>query len=197
MSDQFLNEETIEFDLNDPFDFIDTFLKVEYEAVVACHSERDDTMFAWRKEALEQILAFDVRLDIERDAPGEAWFERGRREVASGNIAPRPFFAMRKYIHPTLGDLFRLYVGKLSGQKEGKPRYATNFFIARVDDAWKVIARYEIDGGRTTDAEKRFESGNLTWRWHSGREITELGPSKGAWKMRAPEDPVHLAEYNS
>ncbi|MEQ8996794.1 MAG: hypothetical protein RID53_09865 [Coleofasciculus sp. B1-GNL1-01] len=164
--------------------FIRNFIDKEYETWVACWSEPDNNVFRPKRSELNTLYEGDLKSDIYRPRQvDESYFEEGKEQLEQ--TQPRIFFQVKKYQHPTHGNLYRCYV---SSTLRGRSTYSTCFYLANTENGLKIVSQYNVSS----------DPGNgISWNWRGGLKLDKLGELVEVRKFQAPTDPEHLKEYEA
>jgi hypothetical protein len=180
--------------MDEVIDFLRDYIETEYQILLVRYSERDEQLFLGQLAQIKPFLAPGVESNLERPPPDEDWFTIGKKMIAGGAVAPRTLFQVKMYRHSEHGDLYRAYVSDTSRPRGKRSNYFANFFVAPVLQQLKIISRYDLDILPDQKGE-RFEAQGLSWIWHSGLTIEELGTLIEVRKLQVPDESFALAEY--
>ncbi len=172
-------------------EFIKAFIEKEYQALVSQYTERDEAIFQAKVAELEAYYEPDIPSMLNRpNPPDEEWFELGKQSVEQ-SLTPRILFQIKEYEHPSLGKLYRCYVGQnFRARNNNQAHYILNLYVAQKDGGLKIVSKYHIDRNKTT-----LDTGLDSWSYRDGIELETLGNLLEVRKFREPTPPEQLAEY--
>lgn len=169
-------------------DYVNDLIDREYLAHVSYFTERDDSIFKkklsefhkyWKEPAFSSVKR-------RRDGRSEEWFEK-KKSTVEKRLHKRTFFQIKEYDNEVYGKVYRCY---LSNPNYTDLEYYENFFIASIDGQYKIVSVYKIKYGL-----ERLSTSLSNWEHLTGDEFKKLGKPLSIFKNRAPENPVHLKEY--
>jgi hypothetical protein len=174
-------------DLGQAVQRVQEFASAEYDAGQAAYVADDAAEF---EQAAREANGFF------HSAPGQYLTLSTGRHPQAGDTAPMREFAKqvvarkvlkaRRYRHPEHGDLFAVYT--TMPRRMEQTGYGSLFYLAKVDGALKIIAKYEPN----MDYEDRIE-----WENAGGAEIDDPGEMVEEIKMQAPEMEPDRSHYES
>ena len=180
-------------------DFAKQYVQIEYETFVMHATEADQEIYAKQRQKLAAFSQPDVQDGTQRPkAPDEGWLERGRKRVKKGNLVQRPLFQIKWYIHPMLGDLYRIYLGSTTKPRDQPQIYNICLFASKIDNDLKIISRYGFNRFPERNYDTILEEKGLVWVYESGVIIKELGRFQESIKFEEPGDRLGvLADYQA
>lgn len=174
--------------MEEVFKFISSLIEKEYSANLAYLAERDNTLFRQKELEYHKFWKDSDFADIfdRDDNPGEEWFEENKVTIEKG-LHKRTLFQIKEYESDVYGKLYRCYLTSLSFSFI---EYFENIFVASVDGELKIISVYSIK-----DDLESLPTSLSKWDYFVGEKIKKLGKPTTVFKNRAPENPMHLKEY--
>ena len=168
--------------------FLREYLDAEHRAMRAVYTDADDVAVAVAMRDAERFL----RPAPERPLPLP--FGRAPRVDAEDLamlredahlLAPRRLFLMRRYRHARFGELFAGVVSDAT--TDGQRRYAQTLFVATVDGAPAIVARWELDAAVP----------GVGWEPVAGADLGALEPPAAVLKLEPPGFAPHRADYDA
>jgi len=179
-------------DFDGAVEFFRQVIEREHAMHVAAYAERDNARYEAIAMRSQSDAAEGARLHNWRPSqPDDVWFREGQ-EASRNLFAPRKLFQVKAYAHPTLGLLYRAYVGHTTRSVDDLTFYFATWFAVNAD-RWKVISTYELD----PDCEV-IDTGLSQWVHVSGVKLDgDLGPLLDVRKLEAPAEPRDREEYDA
>jgi hypothetical protein len=186
--------------MNEVCSFMSDFISREFAARKAAYAERDKSAFDLAADAVNACFSPKENLRFY-----QAWnyseevgtLKARARESTLANMRALKLFLIRRYEHARYGELFRCYVDNGTKQSD---RYATCYFIAKLDLGWRIVAQWGIcvscmgmpndDGPVCTDCQ-----GN-GWEPAGGARLGDLGQARQVRRFEAPLAPSNRADYD-
>ncbi len=163
-------------------ELVTAYAKAEHAESVASYTETDYNRYLEAQREVKGFMQASVTSGFSRTAfESDLYFQQFKDKA--DRLAPRQLFVVRKFGHPTYGDLFQAILG---GSHAGDDTYKRAVFVTEVEGELKVIAIYAID----EDDEEEVD-----WLRYRGAKIQHLGEPEEERKVLAPSDPVHLEDY--
>jgi hypothetical protein len=168
--------------MEDVVHFIQNYVCHEYEVMIQIRTEADVDRLTTNLNNLNQFFrGLNSGLHVSSSRKIE-----NRNDVIE-QLQPRVLFKVEQYNHPTLGQLFRVYV---SSPFQGDNSYFTNFFVADTDDGLKIIARYTLcEYCKGIGSKTGFpcdECRGLGWNWRGGVRLEILGDLIASKQLSSP-----------
>lgn len=174
--------------MNTVVDFINDVIEKEYSAKLAYFTERDNNILNqklveyhkyWKEAAFASVKARKDNID-------EEWFEESKKTVEM-MLYKRVLFQVKEYDNDVYGKLYRCY---LSDPAYPELEYYENYFVASINNEYKIVAVYYIK-----DDLESLSTSLSKWKYYVGDKIGKLGKPTDIFKNVAPEEPMHLKEY--
>lgn len=172
-------------------DFINQFIKSEYEFWQLFYSERDyDNL----KPIIDKIneyfkprsLAASEGFGRIPKNPPENWFILNSKSL--NDISERTLFQIKEYVHNEYGYIYRCYVSNTQSFAQG--HYSALFFVTQIDGNYKIISIYI----KKHDA--NIEDTTLNgWRYGIGVKINLNKPPTNILKVTPPLKEQYVYEY--
>jgi hypothetical protein len=157
--------------MEDVIEFIQSFLTLEYEANVQLRTEPETSLV---ETTLRNLNQFFRGLDSTMHLSSSRVLEDP--EEVKNLFQPRVLFRIEKYIHATLGPIYRAY---LSSPFRGGEDYFTNLFVTNTENGLKIISRYNLctlcHGTGQREGRVCDECHGMGWNWRGGRKLDLLG----------------------
>jgi hypothetical protein len=179
-------------DLQAAADFFRQVIAREHAMHVAAYTERDEAIYAAIAAQTQNEATSGARFPNWRPQhPDATWFEQG--DKASRDLfEARRLFQVKAYAHPTLGTLYRAYLGHTTRGVDNHTFYFANWFGVH-DDRWQIVSTYELD----PDTEA-IDPGLGKWIHTSGLNFDQgLGPFLDVLKIEPPVERRDREEYDA
>lgn len=173
--------------MDDVVAFLEAFARREFEVLQARWRERDEAAWQAAVAALHaDFFAPPLSSGFFRFQAGDAHFAQAEEQLR--HRMPRILYEVRRWRHPTLGELFAGYV---SSQAQGRLLLTSRFFVRETAEGLRLIARQDVcpDCSGTGEQGGRVCAGcaGRGWRDAGGPVITDPGTLLETRELRAWE----------
>ncbi|HEX3078482.1 MAG TPA: hypothetical protein VHQ24_16615 [Lachnospiraceae bacterium] len=151
--------------------FINDFIEKEYEAFIACYSEKDEEIFEDKQNQVDLMYSSGLRTIVQRGCdPQEEWFIEGEKQLQV--VRKRILFQIKKYQHSEFDILYECSLSDPLGYfvtKDGveTPNWfddiSSILYVANVKNLrtgeWKmkIVADYHCAANRFAYGSKKVE----------------------------------------
>lgn len=175
--------------------FARAFVKAEYDALLARHTEPDDAKFRKKSTSVQKYLGRGVEIPLQRPIKtDDNWFNTGKEMVKYGTLAPRKIFQIKRYDNGSGGPLYRVYASSHTRPRRGGYPYGSSLFLREEGSRLEVISIYDLD--ILGQEGQHLKSDGLTWILASGDKVARLGEPSAVRKIEPPDHPEHRADYD-
>jgi hypothetical protein len=152
--------------------FLEEFIEKDHRAHQAIFTEPDDNAYARIEAETYPFLEGTLRTELGRplNQPPDK-FEARRKYVSE--VVARALYQVKRHEHPTLGEIYRAYLGATVNYAAGHYRYSA--FVRRTPGGWKIFSLYfacDTCGATGRDEGARcLDCRGLGWTWATGHRF--------------------------
>lgn len=162
--------------------FIESYIQLEYEALLAEYTEADFDRY-WEKRM--QLTIYDLvtlyHIGNKRCSRAHPLSEEWVKDIS---IQPRSLYCIHHYQYTNVGDVFVCYVGPLGNETD-----PFAWYVARFPEGFRIVAENTID--------------SRTGQWEKGPirgmhiSIQETDVPVAMYQFQIPPDSVTLEKYQA
>ncbi len=169
-------------------DFIGELLDIEYKTTILYYNEKDQNVYQESHNKLKSFFEDYLSPEISSRKNPETPLSMG--QSALENKIKRVCFQIKEYDNEEYGKIYRCYIScNYNGKSDvNKLTYWQNYFVAKIDNQYKIISSYTIKSGM--DEKNKFPA-DLTKSWDhiKGDQFSSLGKPTAVLKIQPPTHP--------
>lgn len=178
--------------MEEVINFLNAFIREEYETLITLQAEYPISVLEAKCSNLNSFFSNNLEPELYR--LNSYNLKEGTPEI----FQPRILFQVKQYNHPIYSKLYRAY---MSSVWHGDTSYFTSFFVSFEGSKLKIVSQYNVcvdcNGSGTQGSKTCEECSGFGWNWRGGFQLDTFGKEYKTYKLKMPNNSVHLEDYES